>query len=112
MYTAKTVIKRISSIIICLALVFVLGYIVLISIPDKSDEPFEIVSDGNAIRMSVGASIPDNYEKLDTDMNVTDGSFCYLRNKSSGNTYKMSFANEYNVWFTLSDDENSSDTNS
>lgn len=51
--------------------------------------------------MSVGTSVPDEYDKLDSNGNISINSFSYLQDKSSGYIYKFHFANMYNVWFKL-----------
>lgn len=96
-------IKRVFSIIAFVVVIMAMSYVaVRFTYQDyMEDEPFIVEDGGDIIRMSVGASVPDEYDALDLDGNISTGTFSYLQDKSSGDIYKFHFANMYNVWFKL-----------
>lgn len=96
-------IKRVFSIIAFVVVIMAMSYVaVRFTAQDyMEDEPFAVEDSGDIIRMSVGASVPDEYDALDLDGNISTGTFSYLQDKSSGDIYKFHFANMYNIWFTL-----------
>lgn len=96
-------IKRVFSIVASVAVIMAMSYIaVRFTAQDyMEDEPFAVEDNGDTIRMSVSASVPDGYYALDSDGNISTDAFSYLQDKSSGDIYKFHVANTYNIWFTL-----------
>lgn len=96
-------VKRMFSLIFLAMVIATMSYVTAKIVTDDSvpNGGFTVQHDGDSICMAVNGSVPEAYDMLDANGNVTNRSFCYLQDKKSGGIYKFSYANMHNIWFEL-----------